>query len=445
MKADNQKNIVAAIKRAGVVGAGGGGFPTHVKFGAKVDTVIANGSECEPLLATDKTMMKARPDLLIDGLAIAMRATGATKGIIAVKGHYNDVIDSLKGALPIDGSIELFLMDNYYPAGDEFLLVYDVTKRLIPEGGIPLDVGVVVDNVITLMQVAKAIHGEPVTYRAVTVTGEVESPGVVTVPIGAPYRELINLAGGLTCDEVVIIDGGPMMGKIVDDMNEGIAKTTSGVLVLPPDHLIVRTKKRTIRQEMTLSRAACCQCFRCSDVCPRNLLGHELYPHMTMRTVNYQMKEPTDHVTSAFLCSQCGMCEMVGCDFMRLSPRRVYAYLREKLAGAGMKSPHRRKDFVAREPYTFRKFPIPQLLKKIGIERYYRKLDTKGEFEVPQVRIALNRHTGAPAMATVAAGDSVKRGDLIGEIPEDKLGARYHASISGNVTAVDCGYVEITA
>lgn len=442
---EDQQTIVNAVRMAGVVGAGGGGFPTHVKLGAKVDVVIANGSECEPLLGTDKAMMKARPDLLIEGLLIAMKATGASKGIVAVKGHYKDVADSLRGALPTDGSIELFLMDNYYPAGDEFLLVYDVTGRSIPEGGIPLDVGAVVDNVVTLMQVARAIRGEPVTHRAVTVAGEVKSPCVITVPIGTAYGELVKMAGGFTAHDASLIDGGPMMGKVVTDMESGIGKTTSGVIALPSDHFIVRTKSRTIRQEMTLSRAACCQCFRCSDVCPRNLLGHDLYPHMTMRSVNYRMNHPTQHITAAFLCSQCGMCEMVGCDFMRLSPRRVYAHIKERLIAGGLKSPHRRRDFSAREPYSYRKFPIPQLLKKICISKYDSKLDYRGEAEVSMVRIPLTRHTGAPANAVVKTGDAVKRGDVIGDIPDDKLGARYHASISGRVAAVGGGYVEIVS
>lgn len=444
MKLSDQKGIVDAVRRAGVVGAGGGGFPTHVKLAAKVDTVIANGSECEPLLATDKTIMKTRPDLVIDGLLIAMKATGATKGIIVVKGHYEDVVQSLREALPNGSGIELFLMDNYYPAGDEFLLVYDVTGRLIPEGGIPLNVGVVVDNVVTLMQIARAVHGEPVMQRAITVTGEVNSPGVVTAPIGTTYGDLIRCAGGFTIDDPAVIDGGPMMGKIVSDVGLGVAKTTSGIIVLPSDHFVVRTKSRTLSQEMKLSRAACCQCFRCSDLCPRNLLGHELYPHMMMRTINYQMKDDTHHVTSAFLCSQCGMCEMVACDIMRLSPRRMFMHLRERLSAAGQKSPHRRSGFSTREPYAYRKFPIPQLLKKIDMEKYYNRLDSRGELAVPRVRIALNRHTGVPARPVVNVGASVKRGDVIGEIPDDKLGARYHASISGKVTKVDNNVIEIT-
>lgn len=445
MVTTDPKAIVEAVRRAGVIGAGGGGFPTHVKLQTRLDTVIANGSECEPLLCTDKAMMKARPDLLVEGLSLAMKATGASKGFIAIKGHYKDVVKSVEGALPVGSPIKLFLMDNYYPAGDEFLLVYDVAGRVIPEGGIPLDVGVVVGNAVTLMQVARAVHGVPVTSRAVTITGEVRSPRVVAAPVGTTYKDLAEAAGGFTVDDAVLIDGGPMMGKVVDDLGLGIAKTTSGVVALPCDHPVVRMKKRTITQEMKLSRAACCQCFRCTDLCPRNLLGHDLYPHMTMRAVNCQMSEPPAHVTSAFLCSQCGMCEMVACDIMKLSPRRVYASLRQKLASAGMKNPHRRKDFSVREPYSYRKAPLPQILKKIGVERYYRELEFKGDLEVSNVKVPLARHTGAPAVATVKRGNRVRLGDCIAEVPQDKLGARCHASIAGAVVDVTSEYVEIEA
>lgn len=445
MTTDDQKTIVNAVRKAGVVGAGGGGFPTHVKLQARLDTVIANGSECEPLLGTDKAMMKARPDLLVEGLTLAMKATGASKGFIAIKRHYKDVVKSFEGALPKGSPIKLFLMDNYYPAGDEFLLVYDVTGLVIPEGGIPLDVGVVVCNAVTLMQIARAVHGVPVTSRAVTITGEVRSPRVVAAPVGTTYRDLVEAAGGFTVDDASLIDGGPMMGKVVDDLGLGIAKTTSGVVALPSGHPVVKMKKRTITQEMKLSRAACCQCFRCTDLCPRNLLGHDLYPHMTMRSVNYQMDEPSRHVTAAFLCSQCGMCEMVACDIMKLSPRRIYASLKQKLAAAGMKNPHRRKGFPVREPYSYRKAPLPQILKKIGVEKYHRELEFKGELEVSNVRVPLAKHTGAPAVATVKRGSKVGLGDCIAEVGQDKLGARCHASIAGTVVDVTSEYIEITS
>lgn len=190
------EQIVSAVRNAGVVGAGGGGFPAYVKLQAQVDTIIANGSECEPLLCSDRTMMVERADLLIDGMQVAMQATGAKQGIIGIKGHYEDAIAALKTVLPADGAIKLHLLDNYYPAGDEFLLVYEITGKVIPEGGIPLHVGVVVNNVITLMQVAQAVSGKPVTERTLTLAGEFKEPKIVTVPIGTTYNALIAMAGG---------------------------------------------------------------------------------------------------------------------------------------------------------------------------------------------------------------------------------------------------------
>lgn len=445
MVATDPKAIVEAVRRAGVVGAGGGGFPTHVKLGARVDTVIANGSECEPLLGSDKAMMSQRPDLLVEGLLLAMKATGASKGWIAIKGHYREVVRRVEGALPKGSPVEVFRMDHYYPAGDEFLLVCDVTGRVIPEGGIPLDVGVVVSNAVTLMQVARAVQGVPVTSRAVTINGEVSSPGVVVAAVGTTYRDLVAAAGGSRVVGACVIDGGPMMGKVVDDLDVGIAKTTSGVVVLPGDHPVVRMKRRTVSQEIHLSRAACCQCFRCTDLCPRNLLGHELYPHMTMRAVNGRTPEPSAHVTSAFLCSQCGMCDMVACDIMRLSPRRMYAALRQRLAAAGVKNPHRRKGFSVRDPYRYRKTPLPQLLRKIGVERYDRPLEFRGELAVSRVRVPLARHAGAHARATVERGSRVALGDCIAEVEPEKLGACCHASIAGTVAQVTGDSVEIEA
>jgi Na+-translocating ferredoxin:NAD+ oxidoreductase RnfC subunit len=119
------KEIIDAVQMAGVIGAGGGGFPAHIKLNAKVDTLIANGSECEPLLASDKTLLKEKPHLVIEGMKYAMTATGAKVGYLAVKGHYKDAVAAVQKELLTDGSIKIFLLDNYYPAGDEFLTVYD--------------------------------------------------------------------------------------------------------------------------------------------------------------------------------------------------------------------------------------------------------------------------------------------------------------------------------
>ncbi|MBU4484424.1 SLBB domain-containing protein, partial [bacterium] len=424
----------------------GAGFPTYVKFQAtKVDTIVANGSECEPLLWTDKTMMMLRADMLVRGVQLAMKATGASKGIIGVKGHYSDVVALLNSALPKDGSIKLHLLNNYYPAGDEFLLVRDTTGRIIPEGGIPLNVGVVVSNVITFMQVADAENGVPVTKRALTITGEVKEPCVVEAPIGTTYSDLLNFAGGVTTDDPVIIDGGPMMGVIVDDWDGGIAKTTSGILVLPRDHFIIRSKTTTIAQMIKKSKAACCQCSRCTDLCPRNMLGHELHPHMAMRTIDYNHSEPTKHITSAYLCSQCGTCELIACDFMILSPKKVYAEYRKELVKRGIKNPHNNKPEDVRTSYENAKISIPMVLKKLNLNQYdkhtpYKKFDD-GVF---YVKVPIRKHVGTPANIHVKMNQMVKLGDVIAATSEDKLGAVYHASIAGKVNDIGDDYIGIT-
>jgi len=436
--------IIQAVQLAGVIGAGGGGFPAHIKLNAKVDTLIANGSECEPLLASDKTLLKEKPHLIIEGMKYAMTATGAKIGYLAVKGHYKDAVAAVQKELPTDGSIKLFLLENYYPAGDEFLTVYDVTGRIIPEGGLPLHVGVLVSNVLSLAQIAHAVNGKPVTERLVTITGSVNQPQVVNVPIGTTYRDLIEMAGGTLEPTDILMDGGPMMGFIVEDPRQGIAKTTCGVLALPEDHFIMRMKNTSISRMVKKSKAACCQCFRCTDLCPRNLIGHALYPHMTMRTIDYNLSEPTDHITSAFLCSQCGVCELVACDFMLLSPRQVYAEYKKLLVAKGIKNPHQRSDVSLIPEYEYRKVSIPAIIKKLYLSEYVKDTPLTGYQQVNRVRIPLNRHAGAPALSKVVPGEKVKMGDVIASSPLDKVGAVHHASIAGTVTEITHEWIEIS-
>jgi len=443
MQGKTAQEIIAAVQQAGVTGAGGGGFPTHIKLKARVDTVIANGSECEPLLASDKTLLKEKAYLVIEGMQYAMAATGAQTGYIAVKGHYKDAVAAVEEVLPGDGSIKLYPLENYYPAGDEFLTVYDVTGRIIPEGGLPLHVGVVVINVLSLAQVAYALNGKPVTERPVTITGSVRQPQVVTVPIGTTYKDLIELAGGTLNSTDVLMDGGPVMGTVVEDAEQGIAKTTGGVVALPEDHFIMQMKNTTISQMVKKSRAACCQCYRCTDLCPRNLIGHALYPHMTMRTIDYNLSEPTDHITSAFLCSQCGVCELIACDFMLLSPRQVYAEYKRLLVSRGIKNPHTRSGISVIPEIEGRKVPLPAIIKKLGLSEYVKDTPSLGYKAVDRVRIPLNRHTGVPAVPGVVPGEKVKMGDVIAASPMDKVGAVYHASIAGKVTEVTPDWIEI--
>ncbi len=438
------KQIVQAVRQAGVVGAGGGGYPSYVKLQAQADTVIANGSECEPLLASDKTLLLRNAGRVMDGLLLAMSSCGARKGVVAVKRCYTDVIASVERVLPKDGCVRVHPLDDYYPAGDEFLTVYDVTGRVIPEGGLPPDVGAVVFNVLTLAQIAHAVSGKAVTERLLTVCGSVREPRVVEAPIGTSYADLISAAGGTLNDDDVLLDGGPMMGTLIRDPGLGIGRTTSAVLALPADHLVIRQRKITPNQMVKRSKAACCQCFRCTDLCPRYLLGHNLQPHLTMRTLDYGILD-ADAVTSAFLCSQCGVCELVACDAMLLSPRRILADIKKALQHRGVKNPHHGVPVSPRSGIGDRRISSSTLRKRIGVAAYVKETPFQGGYQPRLVRVPLNRHAGAAAGACVTAGTRVRMGERIGLPPPDQLGASVHASIAGRVSEVNEEWVEIRA
>ena len=172
---------VQAILEAGVVGAGGAGFPTHVKLAGKADTVLLNAAECEPLLHKDKEVLRDYVDDVIEGMAVAMRLVGAQRGVVGIKEKYLDVIELLRAKLP--QGMDVAPLRDAYPAGDEFILVYDVLGRVIPPGGIPLAVDAVVMNVETAMNVARA-SDQPVTEKFLTIAGAVAEPVTLRVPIG---------------------------------------------------------------------------------------------------------------------------------------------------------------------------------------------------------------------------------------------------------------------
>jgi len=161
------------VAEAGVVGAGGAGFPTHVKLAGQADTVLVNAAECEPLLHKDKEVLRQYADEVLAGLAAAMDLVGAERGVVGIKGKYADVIELLKPKLA--PKMDVVPLRDAYPAGDEFILVYDVLGRVIPPGGIPLAVGAVVVNVETAMNVARAAE-QPVTEKYLSIAGAVANP-----------------------------------------------------------------------------------------------------------------------------------------------------------------------------------------------------------------------------------------------------------------------------
>ncbi len=439
-------NLAGLAEKAGIVGAGGAGFPTHVKLNAKADTVIVNGAECEPLLRVDQQLLAVRPKEVLDALAAVVEHVGAERGIVALKEHYHDAAEAVSARIANYPKLSLFKLGNFYPAGDEQVLVHDVTGRLVPEGGIPLNVGVVVCNVETLLQLAETLADQrPVTEKYVTVTGAVAHPVTVRVPLGITVCECIELAGGATIEHFVVINGGPMMGKLLPGVDEPVTKTTKGLIVLPADHVLVRSLGKDMGNMLREARTACMHCSLCTEVCPRRLIGHDMQPNKLIRIASYATPcAPDDTLTTAFLCSGCRLCEYA-C-IMDLQPWKLNALLKEQLGKKGVKNPHHNQPERAHPCYAYKKFPIGRLINQLGLCAYDvpAPLGDAGR-SFGRVELLTRQHVGAPSEPVVEKGQAVHKGELIAAIPEGKLGANIFASIGGTVTGVGPDRIVIEA
>jgi len=444
--------FIEAVRAAGIVGEGGAGFPAHVKYAAQADTVIANGCECEPLLHTDHHILSHHAVAVARALRLLGDTVGAKRTVLALKAKHEDLIPSLRQTGEAYG-IEIFLLDDFYPAGDEQILVREVTGRSVPPLGIPLHVGAIVANVGTLADVdgAAGLSSAPraVSHKFLTVTGEVCAPCVMRAPLGTALAECLAAAGGALPKNPVFIIGGPMMGRVVEGYEqlarEVVTKTTGGLIVLPWGHHLHRNFTLTTDHMRRRAASACIQCRACSDLCPRRLIGHPFETHMIMRAFAAG-RECSEPAASAAICCECGACEHYACP-MGMSPRRVNqavkaALRKESLVYEGTKE-LQQENSRWRE---FRRIPVGRLASRLGIAPYMKlKTPYAGDILPHSVRVPLRQHIGAAAVPLVATGDAVHAGDCIGEIPEGALGARVHASITGVVTAVDAHCVTIDA
>ena len=410
-----------------------------MKLQFDVQRVLANGASCEPLLSSDPYLMEHHAGQVLDGLLAVMDCTGSEKGTICLKSKHKNALSVLRDKTVTNGyagRIDVFELEDFYPAGDEFILVNEVLGKTVPEGGIPLNVLAVVSNVESLLNVSRAMSDKPVTERYLTVCGEVNDPVVCKVPIGMSADAVIQLAGGPRIDDFSIVMGGPMMGKVIGSGSEPITKTTSGIIVLPTNHNVIRDKRRSLDQMRFIAKSACTQCSRCTDLCPRYLIGHALEPHRIMRHLAYNPGMTGEVLEDALICSECGVCEKFACPMM-LSPREINAAVKQKLLIEGVKREPKRETYQVSIFNDTRKIPLKRLMERLEVTKY----DThpsfhEDEIQVDKVSISLQQHTGQPALPVIKKGDRVRKGELIGEIPEGALGARVHASIDGTVEAV---------
>ena len=435
-----ENELVRAVREAGVVGAGGAGFPTHVKLAAQVEYVIVNAAECEPLLDVDPQLTCQQADRLVHALGTVGEFTGAQKLVVGIKGKHREACESLARAVEGRRNTSVQYLANHYPVGDEHVLVYEVTGRLVPEGGIPLQVGAVVNNVETLLNVEAALNGEPVTQKYLTVVGEVQRPITTRVPVGSLVKDVLELAGGPTVRDYAVVDGGPMMGNVMSGPEAPITKTTKALVVLPREKLPWIKKGVNVAAILRRAKATCDLCHQCTQLCPRYLLGHDLQPHRVMHIFGHNIADEKV-ATSAFLCCECGICDLYACP-MDLSPRWVCIELKRRLTAAGIKNPHRRTELTPHPWREMRGAPVDRLLARLGLGEYDRPAPmTEVDFEPSVVRLPLKQHLGAPAQPTVSVGDRVQAGQVVGEIPEGALGARVHASILGVVREVGSAIV----
>ena len=279
----DRESLVEAVRLAGVVGSGGAGFPAHVKLQAKgIDTYLVNGAECEPLLEGDRTLMAARAFELVSAADTVAGALGAT-AVFALKEKYHEAAEALRKA-----GATVTASRDYYPLGDEVILIWETLGRIVPEGGLPLDVGVVVNNVETVLNIHGALQGKPVTHTFVSSGGAVASPGLFHAPVGASAREVIEASGGVTVPDPVYVDGGPMMGRYADDPDFPVTKTTKAILVLPRDSLLARMEQMPVKTMLKQARVSCCQCNQCTLACSRYLVGIGIEPHKIMRAMAFE-------------------------------------------------------------------------------------------------------------------------------------------------------------
>ncbi len=436
------KELSSILQQNGIVGAGGAGFPTYAKLNENAETIILNCAECEPLLRLHRQLLEKYAREIVETFHMMGQAMGSKDIVIGIKKAYKGAIEALNAVIGDYPGVRLGLLDEVYPAGDEVVLIYEVTGKVVNPGGLPIQSGVAVFNVETVYNVYRAIKkNTPVVDKLVSVVAEVNKPVTVRVPLGCTIQEVVDLAGGTTTKNAVYFVGGPMMGNIGTG-SQPVTKTTNAVLVLPEDHLIIQKKKRKASIDLKRAAASCCQCTMCTDLCPRNRLGHPIEPHKFMRAATCKdLQDPNIFVNTMF-CSSCGLCEMYSC-MQGLSPRSLMADYKAGLRQAGIKPPQGVIPAPVGEEREYRKVPMERLMARLDLTKYNKEAPLDDEVvEFKKVRIMLGQHIGAPATAVVKVGDKVEKGQVVGA-PGNGLSVAIHASISGTVTEVSDRYVVI--
>ncbi len=436
------ERLSGIMKSHGIIGAGGAGFPSGTKLNSDADTIILNCAECEPLFKLHRQLLATYTFEIMTALSHVKEAVGAKQVIIALKPSYKEAIDKVNYYLPSFNDFRISLLPKIYPVGDEIILIYETTGKVVKPGKLPITEGVIVYNVETMLNTYYAIEEDKnVTDKYITITGEIENPGTFKVPVGITIKEAVALTGGEKHEDCMYLGGGLMTGNIVMP-NDVVTKKLNAILVLPKNSPIIQ--KRLAKSNINLQRAmsSCCQCRSCTDLCSRHLLGYPIEPHLFMRAVSKGMTSDTEAVINSMYCSQCGLCELYSCP-QDLSPRALIGKVRDELRKNKVPAPETPSYTGVASDREYKLVQMGRLRSRLGVTNYYVPATlTEKEIKFKEVKIPMNQHIGPPAVPVVKKGDVVAKGQLIGST-EGKLGSDIHSSIDGKVIAVTDMYVII--
>lgn len=420
------------MREAGIAGAGGAGFPAYAKLAEGANTLLINGAECEPLLYTDYILLKRELPMVLAGIKAILEYAKIPRALLCVKEHTAARL-GLKDGETLAQKISVKTLPDVYPMGDEVSLIYQATGRVVRPGNLPITAGVIVYNVETVYNVAAAVKfSTKVTMKWLTVGGNIPEPIVVRVPVGTPVSALLEKYSITIPEGHAVLDGGPSMGKLVDPDRAVVTKTTKGILILPEATEAIRSKRQDVRMSIARASTACCQCTRCTDLCPRALLGYPLEPHKMVRTARNLAEVSPVTVLSASLCCGCGLCETVAC-CQGISPKLVIDYYKGVLAKN--KTRYVAKTDVEVTPEReYRMIPVENWANALDVSAYDKIPTYKGESaDFTRVELPLKQHVGAPALPLVSDGDEVVKGDKIAEAAEG-LSLPLYAPVSGKIT-----------
>ena len=419
------------MQDAGIVGAGGAGFPSYAKISGGADTLLINGSECEPLIYTDYVILKKELSTVLYGAALIMEKASIKRAVLAIKAHTAKRLSFSDGDT-LEGKITVKVLPDVYPIGDEISLIYEALGKVVRPGNLPITKGIIVYNVETLYNLGRTEkYGDPVTKKWLTVGGDVDNASVVRAPIGTRVSDLFKKLNINIPEECAVIDGGPSMGKVIDPDTATVTKTTNALLILPKSSQAVTSK--TVNEKMATARAetACCQCTRCTDMCPRALLGYPLEPHKMVRTAMGAVVTLPEMVISATLCCGCGICESIACS-QGISPRAVISNYKALLSKNKMRYTSD-GDVTPDAQRNYRMVPSDRWASTLGIKKFDKPVNDFFEIVgIKRVEIPLAGHIGAPSIPTVKDGDTVEAGELIARAA-DGLSVPQHASVFGKV------------